>query len=143
MMLCNADATRPASVTAFLAAFDSESTDEGSQYGRPLFTVHLHVDYCMLQWLHAPHVAMRLTSKGVAGDFCLDALSEPLSDRDSSPGIHQERGGSFKAAGCMLLPEARADDDEPPDFVMATPEELEDPGFDLYKTVPQSLACRR
>jgi hypothetical protein len=102
MMLCNADATRPASVTAFLAAFDSESTDEGSQYGRPLFTVHLHVDYCMLQWLHAPHVAMRLTSKGVAGDFCLDALSEPLSDRDSSPGIKSGAAASKLRDACCF-----------------------------------------
>ena len=80
MMLCNADATRPASVTAFLAAFDSESTDEGSQYGRPLFTVHLHVDYCMLQWLHAPHVAMRLTTKR-RGRGLLSGRAERAAER--------------------------------------------------------------
>ena len=76
----------------------------------------------------------------LAGDFGLDLMSEPqgVCVRDDPPGIHQERGDSFKAAGCMLLSEAQAEG-ETPDFVMATPEELEDT-CDLFKLHTAGIA---
>ena len=95
----------------------------------------MHVDGCLLAYTH-----LLMRCAWLAGDFGLDLMSEPevVCVRNDPPGIHQEGSESFKAAGCMLLSEAQAEG-ETPDFVMATPEELEDP-CDLYKLHTAGIA---